>query len=512
MAAFVLAVGLGALLGLVITADHAIATNRVRQAETSLAREIVEDSRGLPYTQLAPAQIASALQNQVQGVTAVSGSTLSVSRGSGRQTYTFNASISSCSLDDPKDGYGDHGQPPLSGGSWCTDVASSGTADSNPDDYKRVTVAVTPTGTRTTPTVQQTILIYSKPTNGPAVSCLSTTTTCPGSNPPTVTSGSSTTFNVTTTSQAARIFWLVNGNPPPASQMPSGAVNPYVPAGTTSSFIWNYPSADGTYTITALAYDANGNSGTRSSLLVTLNRHVAIAPASVVGGWNDLFGGVDIQWVPSVDQDILYYQVWHKYGSNPAQQVSCVTPNGSVTNVTGTSCTVTGLTARATPPATCPAPTGNPPQTGSYTGETTDLYWVLGVDTDTTTGLPRPSTQTSYQVDANECSHQPNAPTLSPLSVGTGQVTLNWTAPSPLDSDSWDTPAYQWRVYRWPSTAAFKAPDDRYQLLGNLSTSGSQVTSYTDTSPDPGGVTQNYCVTAVEQLLDESQCSNVQSG
>ena len=53
-------------------------------------------------------------------------------------------------------------------------------------------------------------------------------------------------------------------------------------------------------------------------------------------------------------------------------------------------------------------------------------------------------------------------------------------------------------------------PGSRYQLIGT--TSGSPVTSYTDTSPDPSGVTQSYCVTAVDTRLDESSCSNTVTG
>jgi hypothetical protein len=286
-------------------------------------------------------------------------------------------------------------------------------------------------------------------------------------------------------------------------------VDPYVPSGTTSQFTWQFPQADGTYTISALSYDANGNSGTKSTLQVTLNRHQAIPPATIHAGWNDLIGGVDIEWVPSIDQDILYYQVWHQYGTGASQEVtSC----GNGGNVTGTSCSVTasalaamGEPARAAPPTTCPAPTASPLQGASYTGETQDVYWVVGVDTDSA-GNPRVSTQQSPQVDANGCSHQPNPPVLAPPTASNGQVTLNWSAPSTIDSDSWDTPIYQWRVYRWPAGGTFKAPDDRYQLVGAV-----DGTSYTDTSPDPGGVPQNYCVTTVEMLLNESQCSNVQS-
>jgi hypothetical protein len=55
-------------------------------------------------------------------------------------------------------------------------------------------------------------------------------------------------------------------------------------------------------------------------------------------------------------------------------------------------------------------------------------------------------------------------------------------------------------------------PGSRYQLIGATNGSGSTVTSYTDSSADPGGVTQDYCVTAVDTHLDESSCSNVASG
>ncbi|HEX4805035.1 MAG TPA: hypothetical protein VFU94_03960, partial [Conexibacter sp.] len=271
VAAVVLVVGLGATLQMLVTADHAISTTRLRQQETSLAREVLEDARGLGFTQLTSSAIASALQSVVPQAT-VSGANLVVTRSvasSGTPT-SFTIAFNACSLDDPSDGYGSHSSAPTSGGVWCSDVASSGTQDSNPDDYKRLSVTVTPSD-RSTPTIQQTILIYSRPVNGPAVSCLSTSATCPGPNV-TVTSGSSLTFNLTTTATAASVQWLVNGNTPPSAQIPAASTDPYTPSGTSSSFTWNFPTADGTYTITAVAYDTNGNSGTRSTVVVNLNR------------------------------------------------------------------------------------------------------------------------------------------------------------------------------------------------------------------------------------------------
>ena len=518
VAAMVLVIGLGAVLGMLMTADHVISNTRYRQEETSIAREVLEDSRSLAYTQLTPSTIAPALQSQVPG-SSLSGSTLVVRRALSPSTaapVAFNVSFNACSLDSPSDGYGNHDSPPLSGGVWCPDVAPDGTADANPDDYKRLSVTVTPT-TRTTPTVQQTVLIYSLPVNGPAVSCLSTTASCPGSNPPSQQTGTSMTFNVTTTTTADRIRWLINGNPPPASQIANGAFDPYTPSGTGSSFTWVYPTTtyggttytiDGTYTITAVAYDANGNSGTRSSLVVNVNEHTVLPPASVTAGWNDLMGGVDIQWLPSVDQDVLYYKVYHVYGGVTYWVNTC----GNNGQVSGDSCTDTSaiLSAQAPPlPASRPTCTvsGSPLQPQSYT--TPNRYYVLGFDTDPTTGLARQSTFTTVAADANLCNHPPNAPSNLQLTPSSGQLQLNWTAPSTQDPDSGDS-IQAWRIYRWPATGTATDPGSRYQLVGT--STGSPVTSYTDTSPDPGGVTQDYCVTAVDTHLDESSCSNTQSG
>lgn len=497
VAAVVLVVGLGALLQLLVTADHTISSARLRQAETNLAREVLENARGLSSTQLTQTTVAAALQSAVPQAT-LSGSRLVVTRSvsaSGDPTR-FALAFDVCDLDSPSDGYGNHTSPPASGGAWCPDVAANGTQDSNPSDYKRVSVTVTPSS-RSTPVIEQTILVYSRPVNGPAVSCLSTSTTCPGPDV-TVTSGSSLTFNVTTTTVAARIQWLVNGNVPPSGQIPAGATDPYAPSGTSSSFTWNFPTPDGTYAITAVAYDENGNSGTRSTVVVSLNRHQVIAPTSFSAGWNDLTGGVEAQWIPSVDQDVLYYRVYRQHGSGAAQLVATCGASG---NVTGTSCADAPQPALAPPiPSVRPNPCTGPAQ--SYT--TTNYYWVVGVDTDPSTRVPRESTARSPQVDANLCDHQPYAPSTLSGTLADGQLALTWNAPSPAAPDAWNS-IQAWRVYRWPSSRAVQIPGDRYQLVGN----SPAVTSYTDGSPDPGGVEQSYCVTAVDSHLNESPCSPV---
>jgi prepilin-type N-terminal cleavage/methylation domain-containing protein len=513
VAAMVLVVGLLAMLGMLVVANKTTQTNRVRQQATNVAREAIENVRALSYTQLAtPTSIAAALVPQMTPGATLSGSTLTVTRsaatgGGGTSGYSFNVTFTTCSLDDPADGYGDHSSGPASGGSWCPDVAPSGTTDSNPDDYKRVSVIVTPTGgggaARTYP-VQQTVDIYAKPVNGPAVSCL-TTTTCPGSNVSVTTLGAnSLTFNVTTTRLANEIQWLVNGNPP-TGQDPTGDNGTYSPAGTTSSFTWSIPftggnSIDGTYSITAIALDANGNSGTRSTIQVTVNEHQVIAPASFNAGFDRQIGGVDIQWVPSVDQDVLYYNVYHQYNGGAAM-LAC-------SHVGGTSCTDTANMQTEAPPVNTPCTYQQP-----YSGGKTNVYWVVGVDRDPTTNQPRESTLQSSHVDANLCDHPPSVPSNLTGSLSLGALTLNWWAPAaPVDPDSPSGDGITaWRLYRWPASQG-STPQlsvaNRLELVG-AGNGASLVTTAGDPSPDPGGSTQDYCVTSVDTHLDESPCSNV---
>jgi type II secretory pathway pseudopilin PulG len=272
MAALLLVIGILGLFGALNVAARTTMGNRQRQAETSLAREVIEDARTLAYTQLTPSALAGALQ-PLMAASSVTGQGLSVIRSS----YSFGVTVGVCSLDDPTDGYGDHTAPPRTGGVWCPDVAASGTVDPNPDEEKRLSVTVTPT-TGTLPTVQLGTLIHEQIVNGPAVSCLTAVqNVCPGTNQAVAAVPTpSLTFYVTTvTSPAATIRWLVNGDPPASAQIPAGATDPYVPAtgSFTSQFTWVLPAADGIYTISAYALDALGNPGASSMLQVTVTRH-----------------------------------------------------------------------------------------------------------------------------------------------------------------------------------------------------------------------------------------------
>jgi hypothetical protein len=314
----------------------------------------------------------------------------------------------------------------------------------------------------------------------------------------------SLTFYVTTTRVADQIEWLVNGNPP-GGQDPTGGNGVYQPSGTTSSFTWSIPfsagnSIDGTYSISALALDANGNSGTRSTIQVTVNEHQVIAPTSSNAGYDQQISGVDIEWVPSVDQDVLYYNVYHQYNGGAAT-LAC-------SQVTGTSCTDTANMSTEAPPVNSPCTYGLP-----YSNGKSNVYWVVGVDRDPNTNQPRESTLKSAQVDANLCDHPPSPPSNLTGSLSGGGLNLNWWAPAaPVDPDSaFGDNITSWRLYRWPASQG-NTPQlsvaNRLQLVGTGS-GGSFVTTASDPSPDPGGAPQDYCVTSVDTHLDESPCSNV---
>lgn len=495
MAMFVLLVGLLSLMMLIDVGNRATAANRARQDGTSLARDLIENARSLQYSQLTESAIAGELQPLIVGSTLSSdGSSLTVTR----QPFTYTVTFTVCSMDDPADGLGDHGSPPSSGGVWCPDLPPSGSVDSQPDDYKRLSVTLTPAAPYSGQAVQQTTLIAASGITGPSVTCLSTSSTCPGTDQ-TITSGASPQYpsalpagiavNVTTSEQASSVQWYVDGTSPPSSQLPAGASDPYLPSGTTSSFVWNTANVpDGTYQISAVADDANGHSGTIASLQLRLNRQMVTPPSWINAGYNGLARGVDVQWVPSGDGDVLYYRVFSQVGTNAPTQV-CQT--------TALSCTDLGAAAPAKPPNPC----NNPPQ--SYT--TPNLYWVVGVDSDPTTGQPRQSTVLSSKVDANLCDNPPGkAQSLTGTVNGDRTITLNWALPkSPVDPDTGDT-VEGWWIYRWPASGVFADPGSRYAYIGATDSSGNSVTSFVDQSPDPNGVQQNYCVTPVDRVLQEA--------
>ena len=135
VAAFILLVG---LLGVVAMLNHATTvagTNNGRVGATNLAREILEDARSIDYEQLNPAQIAGALQGR-PGI-----------GGSGNPWTLNRRGVDYSATGDrlhrrPAEGWS--GRDAASERLPARDARSPGApAETNPDDFRNVTVVLT---------------------------------------------------------------------------------------------------------------------------------------------------------------------------------------------------------------------------------------------------------------------------------------------------------------------------------------------------------------------------------
>ncbi|HEX9481103.1 MAG TPA: prepilin-type N-terminal cleavage/methylation domain-containing protein, partial [Solirubrobacteraceae bacterium] len=145
VAAVVLVGGLTTLLGLLNSSVKASSATHQREQATNLARQILEDARGIPYAQISPSSIVLQLQALPGLANQGSGSSWQVVRG--KTTYAI--SLKECPIDDGKgEEWGVHvnvaGENP-----YCKDagekewVTGERGPDPQPEDLKRITVDVT---------------------------------------------------------------------------------------------------------------------------------------------------------------------------------------------------------------------------------------------------------------------------------------------------------------------------------------------------------------------------------
>jgi prepilin-type N-terminal cleavage/methylation domain-containing protein len=306
---------LTAVLGLMSLTDSAAKTTtatKAREGAVSLSREILEDAGGIAYSQLSPTTLVPTLQ-ALPGLASQSGGSWTLTRRdsstAGGFTYTVAASV--CSIDDSSDQYGSR-----SGVTWCDATVPSGTGDSQPEDFKRVSVTVSWTVQGQPPhSLRQTSLLAK---NGapdlPVVNSLVLTTpsvTTP-SNPTISTAATSATFTATATSTAQSVQYSVDG------------VN--TGNATLSGGNWTFTLSlagwtDGAYTIGARALNAAGVPGPTRTLTLTLARTQPTAPAGLVGGRNSVTSGgalvrvAELDWLPNPERNVLGYRVYRPAGS-----------------------------------------------------------------------------------------------------------------------------------------------------------------------------------------------------
>lgn len=505
------------ILGALVMIDSANGTTLANEARTSgvnLAREVAEGSRAVqetvPYTQLSdgctapssPANpcptsslIVAALQTQpglAPDATSPAGEWEIT-----REDITYSLSVSVCAVDDPSDGYGIH----ATGGPFCSDVGAAGSEDTAPEDFQRLIVDVNWSGTRGSQNTRQVALLQSDGVNAPAVTCLRPTSSpCPASTTPLITAPATTSipFSTTLSGTANRVVWYIDGSF-------EGTVTP---SGTSAPFTWNLGTVgsgtevfDGTYEVGATAFDINGKSGTTGSLLVQINRRRPVAPDNFLAGRNTFIvgngsiGGVDLDWLPVPDKDVLYYRIYRKQGAAAPVMIK---------QTSGTS--VTSYIDRTPPanPTIWSAPCANPRQAAASTLS----YYVVAVDQQG--GTPRNGLSTP-SIEVNACNTAPKNPPVGALQLADnpdGTLSLSGSMPaSPSDPDAGDQVSAV-RIYRWTGS---ETPSDTVDRLDFVPVSGSSF-SYNDLAPRPGGVEQKYCFTNVDTRMQESFCSNVVTG
>ncbi|MEZ0292536.1 MAG: prepilin-type N-terminal cleavage/methylation domain-containing protein [Solirubrobacteraceae bacterium] len=446
VASFVLMVGAMSAFALLDRANGA--TNRVRTSDnaTNLARELIEGARSVPYEKVSSPGVIAELQ-ALPGLQDIDGGAYTIRRNG----TTYSVGIDVCIMDDPKDG----GGPRPTTATFCANSAPIGTADKNPEDYKRITVSVSWTEQGRTRVSKQTGLINNPGSaSGPAIRSL----TPVGYTAPFVvtTDVNAVTWDVTTSSKPATIGWLLDGT------RQTGAVTQNGPTGLAWRFDWNMKTLDdGAYVIAAEASDVYGVSGPGRQETIVLNRFVPRAPKQVTGGRTG-FGTVELEWTANSERDVVGYQVFRVGAPTPVCEIT--------TQKLDTFCTDT-----------------SPPS------DATLEYYVRYYDKDTSGNL-RASADSTHLLVTKDNTAPFEVTGLTLQTLASGDTKLTWSRAVPEDPDAGDSVSF-FRIYR-DGTAL----GDRYERYfdGN----GTPSVTWTDTGT--GGTTHSYWVTAVDQQYRES--------
>jgi Tfp pilus assembly protein PilV len=504
VAFFLLMVGMAGTALMLNTANATTAGTKAREQAVALQRQVIEAARSVPYDQLAPASVVSAVRDNpdLDLGDETEGGSWTITRGG----MTYTVTLGACSVDDYRsdgsgDGLGTHdtttfcatndaadttpercrelltlvgnGQSPSVAAGPDIDVGRCGldldgdatvdglveaeagcqpcgsTADPISDDYKRIVTLVTwERGVGGRYALQSATV----PNPGSAVAIgIDTLTRAPVTDP--VTTGNSISFTATTPSSrsAKTVLWTLNG-----AARTGSVSSPWTWTWDLGTVETPRPDGfDGTYIVGARAVDANDIPGPTRSMTVVLNRRRPFAPTGFVAGRND--GAIEFEWTANQERDIEGYRVYRKLADGTAT-LACDTLGPPPTRATS-----------------CRQPAG-----------VDGTYYVVAVDK--AAGAPREGDPSP--IDGVDVSTDPPAPeppgNLTATRDAAGAVTLSWP-PSPSSEPSSDV---EYRIYR-----DGQAYGDRYDRVAG------SATSYTDPQAEP---TSTYSITAVNGQLAES--------
>ncbi len=475
VASFVIVVGMAGAFTLLNGANRTSVTNNARMGATNLARELLEDARAVDYDQLKPSGIVAALQAK----SGTSGDPWKISRRG--IDYTVTAEV--CTFDDPKDNVAATAPENV-----CTPQApvpaAAGTLepDAQPDDFRRVTVKLDWDKGGGTRTITQ-IFLINNPSGGlgPRI----TKFHAPPDNVNQLISGTAATFPTTTTT-AGSVRWNSDGSPNGSGdssggpttwvttwQLGSPAAGVVPPASGAWPAQYNPVSTvlDGTYTVTAQAFDDRGIAGDSRAAVLPLNRSLPITVTGFEAGRNFNESRIEFQWNSNPERDIIGYRV---YDLGPDTTVG----NGNDTLVCETN---------SVEESSCQASTSMPSSNLNY--------GVVALDRQDITNSSSAIRQSVNAQSVTTSSTEPARPTglLVLPDLSTGLPKLTWSHPSQAS-------VRYFRIYRFSGSSCCTRAQ-RYTFTPD------NGMSWTDPQPLTGAV--NYVVTAVGPGLNESQGSNL---
>ena len=501
-----MAVILTGVLGTMALIDRASAQTseaKTRQTANALIRDVIETAQGVPYTQLTPDGVKTALQaNGFADAIPVTSGTWELTRNG----LTFTVQASACLVDDPRDGQDAHG--PAEG--YCSD-SPAGTGDSNGDDYRRVTLTVTPPGGLGGALTQTTIvgsnritnpggtgpaggtatsnevkeLTITSPTlhNGQVAPCTSAAICTFPSATTTAVTPKAVTFQTKTAYTAQKVRFTVDGQVVATINGPA----------TTFNWTWNLPNnqPDGNYVVAAQIYDAAGTTAISSPtpLVMTINRYIpdpgAFAPTAA--GRNPLWGNLpEIETYPTdnvsarVDRDVTGFVATREI-NGAGSTVVCQTYNPNMRGCQDTSapnCCSSTITYRITP-------TGANPDGTMQTGVTT---------------VP--------SANVNIANTRPLEPENVTITRNGNRVTISWTnLAGSGDPDAGDCVDF-FRVYRRDLNGTTWEYADRVDrtAYGNATAPCGNTGEFSNsiTLTEPTSAVKRYRLTAVDTHLAES--------
>ncbi len=436
----VLLVGIAGAVTLIDGANAVTVKTKQREAATNLQRELIEGARAVQYEQLTSNGLRSALQGRPGLADSAPGGSWTIER----RGTVFTVTTGVCTVDDPRDGTGDHGS-----GTFCGDQ-TAGSDDNAPDDFKRVTVDLAWTYRGVASSSRQATIVTNPSSNlGPEVVSLERDP----DDEMIVTDIASIEFTATTATPAEAVRFLVDGAVAETAE----------PTGFTAEFDWAIGAdvLDGTYVITATALNHGGLTGPSRSLTVRLNRHAPAAVTGLVGGWNATRDGVDLEWNQNEESDIVGYRVYRRTGA------------GAWTKVCDTAPAVTD----------CHDASHTEPWASSYE------YYAVALDEISDSGTKREGAP-SDSLFAAPTDNAPNPPATLTGSLVGGGYQLDWTEPPPAAPYTGDDILF-FRIYR--DGIAVTNRFDRTGLGTDL--------TFTDTASG----THEYWVASVDTNYSESE-------